>query len=188
MTARQIDDAATRLRDLGAQSAGDFALAVVATGLALAATQVRPALAMPFLVGAIGVGFLGVRAFVRRAFLVEDLAVDPDAYTIPAVQSFARRMTSLSRRRDLARWIRAAGPDHPAHEELVELAVLLEDEHRPLEPCSLVTLERWIQDPTGSFHDPSAPVAGLRSRLRGFLDALEAGPPAEAPQRDQRLH
>jgi hypothetical protein len=182
MNARQVDDATTRLHDLQIEGIGDLALAVLATGLALTATQVRPALAIPFLLGAFAVGFLGLRAYVRRTFLVEDLAGDPDAYTIPAVRRFALRATAPQHRHDLARSIRialtgssgvVADRFRAVQPELEELVVVLEDDDHPLDPYAIVTLERWLNDPCGSFRDPDAPVAELRSRLRS--EVIELG-------------
>jgi hypothetical protein len=190
MNARQIDDAAGRLHELDIESAGDIALAVVATGLALAATQLLPALAMPFLVGAIAVGFLGVRAYVRRTFLVEDLAAEPDAYEIPAVRSFGQRATAVGHRRALARTIRAEAERPrlaPVRADLDRVAERLEDGRRPVDPCALVALEQWLRDPGGSFRTREVPASELGSRLRSLLAALEIEPGAERPQQDQRL-
>jgi hypothetical protein len=185
MNARQLDEAATRLHDLRAQSAGDFMLAAVATGLALTATQLRPVLAMPFLLGAIGVGFLGVQAYVRRVFLVEDLADDRDAYSIPDVRRFGERVRTPAHRRQLAQSIRLATADSSREEaarlasvrvELDQLLAVLEDDQCPLEPHRLVTLEHWLNDPGGSFRNPLVPAAELRSRLRRLLVDLDEHP------------
>ncbi len=177
MNARQLDDAAGRLHELGVESAEAIALALVVTGLALAATQVIPALAMPFLVGAVGVGFLGVRAYVRRTFLVADLAAEPDAYAIPAVRSYGLRAASLDHRHTLARTIRVeAGEPRlaPVGAELEQVAEKLDDDGRRLDPCSLVALEQWLRDPGGSFRNPEAPAGELRARLRCLLGSLDA--------------
>jgi hypothetical protein len=177
MNARQVDDAASRLHELGVESAEDIALAVIVTGLALVATQLLPALATPFLVGAIAVGFLGVRAYVRRTFLVEDLAAEPDAYAISAVRSYGRRATTAEHRHALARTIRVEAMDQrlaPVRGELDRLARLLVDGDRQLDPCTLVALEQWLRDPGGSFRDLEAPATELRGRLRRFVAELEA--------------
>ena len=184
MNARQVDDATTRLHDLQIEGVGDLALAVLATGLALTATQVRPALAIPFLLGAFVVGFLGLRAYVRRTFLVEDLAGDPDAYTIPAVRRFGLRVASPAHRHDLAHSVRmaltgssgaVADRFRAVQPELEALIAVLEDDDRRLDPCTVVTLERWRNDPGGSFRNPDVPVAELRSRLRSELIELDPG-------------
>jgi hypothetical protein len=182
VNARQVDEATTRLHELRIESVGDLALAVVASGLAMAATQLRPALAIPFLLGAFGVGFLGIRAFVRRTFLVEDLAGDRDAYAIPDVRRFGRRVAMPAHRHELARSIRVATTEsccetgeriQAARGELDQLAALLEDDRLQLEPCSLVRLGRWLDDPGGSFRNPRIPAAELRSHLRCVLTELD---------------
>jgi len=183
VNARQVDDASRRLHDLGAQGIEDLAVSVVAIGLALTATQVRPELAFPFLLGAFGVGFLGMRAVVRRFFLVEDLAGDRDAYAIPAVRRFGLRATAPRHRHELARSIRATASlstvvdrFRAVQPELEELVAVLEDDDRPLDPCAVVTLERWLNDPGESFRDADAPVDELRSRLRRGLTELDRSP------------
>jgi hypothetical protein len=188
MNARQIDEARSAVHDLGVQSIEDIALAVVATGLALTATQVRPELAVPFLLGAIGVGFLGVRALVRRMFLVEELAGDRDAYAIPAVRHFGLRAATLEHRRVLAHSIRAAMVEssleiaarlESVRVELDQLVAVLEDDRRALDPYLLVGLERWLNDPGGTFRNPSVPAVELRSWLRSILARIEATGPGD---------
>jgi hypothetical protein len=183
VNARQLDEAARELHDLRTQSVEDLALALVATGLALAATQVRPVLAMPLLLGAIGVGFLGVRTLVRRMFLVEELAGDRDAYEIPAVLRFGLRTATPAHRRQLARsiWVAMTDSTYPVAErlrsvrvELEQLVAVLEDERRSLQPYTLVMLERWLNDPGGEFRNRAVPTAELRSRLRAILAQIEA--------------
>jgi hypothetical protein len=178
MTARQVDQAAKRLRDLRAQTVADLVLAAGAFGLALTASRLWPDLAMPLLIGAIGVAFLGMRALVRRTFLVEDLAVDREAYVIPDVREFGLRAASPEHRRLLARSVRAALTESSSEvsarlaavrDELEQLIAALEDDRLGWEPRAAVTLERWLSDPAGSFRDPSVPVVELRSRLRSIL-------------------
>ena len=172
------------MHDLGLQGIEDIVLSVVASALALTATEVRPTLAIPFLLGAFGVGFLGVRAIVLRAFLVEDLAGDRDAYAIPAVRRFGLRATAPRHRDDLAHSIRVAltGSSGVATErfravqpELEAHADVLEDERRRLDPYSIVMLERWLNDPADSFRNLLIPVAELRLRLRCELAELDPG-------------
>ena len=64
-------------------------LAALALGLAVAGTQIRPSLALPFFLGALAVGILGVRALWRRWELVEGLE-ESDAYVISEVRTVAR--------------------------------------------------------------------------------------------------
>jgi hypothetical protein len=181
MNARQIDEATERLRDLQVRGAQELAVGACALGLALAATQVVPALAVPLLVGAIAVSFLGVQALVRRSFLVEDLAGERDAYAIPAVRRFGLRSASPAHRVRLARTLKAglAGSAGTAallaalRPELDELIADLEDDHLRWEPSAAVGLERWLNDRLGSFDDPAASAVEARARLRAFLAGFE---------------
>jgi hypothetical protein len=138
---------------------------------------------MPFLLGALGVGFLGVRALVLRTFMVEDLAGDRDAYVIPAVQRFGQRAADRSHRHDLARSIRVALTSssgttlerlRAVQSELDELAALLEDDGVAIDAYSMILLDRWLRDPGGSFRNPAVPVAEVRSRLLYELAELDS--------------
>jgi hypothetical protein len=183
VTARQIDQAASKLRDLKAQSLEDLTLAAFSLGPALVTDRLRPALAVPLVAGAATLVFLGLRALVRRSFLIEDLAVEPDAYEIAAVRSFGLRAASTRHRQTLAATIRAALAGSTgdvaarldaARPELEELIADLEDERLCLEPAAAVVLERWLNDPESSFLDRSRPPEELCSRLRSILSAFEA--------------
>jgi hypothetical protein len=74
MYARALDDAGTRLSELRREEWADFGLATLALTLAIAATQVRPALAMPLFVGGVAAWALGIRARWRHWDLVDRLA------------------------------------------------------------------------------------------------------------------
>ena len=93
MTARQVDEAAARLRELRAVTVANLALAAVAFGVAITASLVLPSLALPLLAGGIGATGLGMRAFLRRCFLLDDLAAEEDAQAIAAVRRYAARIS-----------------------------------------------------------------------------------------------
>ena len=182
MDAREVERAETRLHELELESWEDLALAGVAFGAAFAGTWLLPEAAAPLLVGGLGVTVLGVRAFVRRALLLEDLATDPDAYTIGDVRKLASRAASADHRRALAASLRYALEGSPYgrperveanHELLEEIAAALEDERLSLEPAAAVALDRLLTDGEGShLHDSSLPDDELRSRLRRILNAF----------------
>ena len=170
MTAHEIDDAAKRIGELGSRAAQDGALAAVAFGLALAATWYRPSLALPLALGAMAMTFLAGFAFVKRFLLVDELADDPDAYSIRAVRDFGARAASIEHRRELARIVRAA----PAQPELQRLIQALESERIDWDPQTVVALEHWLLDPSEAFRDPDIRSEELRSRIRNVLAALDA--------------
>ncbi len=179
MTAHEIDDAARRVRELTSTTLEDSALAVVAFGLALAATWYRPSLAVPLAIGALVMTALAGRALVGRFLLVDELAEQREAYDIPAVQHFGLRAASVQHRREVARTIRGAlaAPVgrrlEPARPDLERLAAALEDESADWHPEAVVVLEHWLADPKESFRDPAASPIELRSRVRSILAGLD---------------
>ena len=107
MYARAVDDASVRLHELRREELQDFGLAALALGLALAATQLRPAFAMPLFLGGVAVGALAVRALWRHWDLVDRLAGERDAYVISDVLAYASRETTNERRHWFAAVIRS---------------------------------------------------------------------------------
>jgi hypothetical protein len=172
VTARQVDGAATRLRDLRAQAADELALAAAALLLAVASTRLYPSLAIPLLLAGATVTFLGLRALVRRTFLLEDLALDADAYAIPDVRRYAVRAAAPEHRRALAGSLRAALSARgeglaQVRCELRELIPALEDERVAWEPRDVVALERWLHDAGAA-----VPAGEARAHLRALLASL----------------
>jgi hypothetical protein len=172
MYARAVDDAATRLRELRREQWEDLALAALALGLALAATEIRPALAIPFFLGGLVVGALGVRALWRHWDILERLAGERDAYVISEVLSFASREATMERRRDFAAQIRSTlrGPVETrvsaAAGELEALASELDDGELALDPACAVACMRLVSELAESqLLDPAPTPADLRSRV-----------------------
>jgi hypothetical protein len=173
--ARAVDDATGRLRELRHEEWAGFALAATAIGLSLAATQVRPALALPLFLGGVVVGVLGTRAFWRRWDLLDQLADERDAYAIPDVVAYASRENTMDRRRASASFIRAAVREpglgcearvRVAAPDLEALASELEDEELTLDPASAVACLRLLSDPALSpLINPVLPPEDLRSRV-----------------------
>ena len=176
MYARAVDDASVRLHELRREELQDFGLAALALGLALAATQLRPAFAMPLFLGGVAVGALAVRALWRRWDLVDRLAGERDAYVISDVLAYASRETTKERRHWFAAVIRSVvsqpGPAvvarvHAAAEDLEALASELEDEELALDPACAVACARLVSDPSQSpLLNPALPPEELRSRVR----------------------
>ena len=175
MYARAVEDAAQDLRELCQEEWGDFGLGVLAFCLAAAATELRPAWALPLLIGGMTVWVLGVRALWRRWDLVDRLAGDRDACVIPEVLACASREATMDRRRTFAAMIRRAirQPGHAlelrvgaAADELDALASQLEDEELVLEPACAVACSRLLRDFSGSpLLNPELPSSDLRSRV-----------------------
>jgi hypothetical protein len=176
MYARAVDDASVRLHELRQEELQDFGLAALAFGLALAATQVRPAFALPLFLGGVAVGALAVRALWRRWDLVDRLAGERDAYVISDVLAYASRETTKERRQWFAAVIRSVvnqpgsagvGRIQAAAEDLEGLASELEDEELALDPLCAVACARLVSDPGQSpLLNPALPPEELRSRVR----------------------
>ena len=98
MYARAVDEAEVRLRELRHEQWLDFALAAVVWGFALAATQIRPSLALPLFLGGVFAWALGIRALYQHWDLLDRLADDRDASVIPEVASYALRHATSDRR------------------------------------------------------------------------------------------
>ncbi len=182
MTARQIDGAAAQLHELRVQTVERLGLAAVAFALALTATQLRPALAVPLLLGAMAMTFLGVRALVRRWFLLEDLALEPEAYELADVRRFGVRAASPERQRVLAHSLRAVMEESTSfvaarvaavRPELEEIVDALENDPSTLKPQAAVALERGLHECPLLLRDASLPVTELRCRLRRLLESFE---------------
>jgi hypothetical protein len=176
MYARAVEDASARLHELQQEERQDLGLAAFALGLALVAAQVRPALAMPLLLGGVAVGALGVRALWRRWDLVDRLAGERDAYLISDVLAYASRETTNERRRGFAALIRSSVSQpadavvtrvHAAADDLEALASELEDEELALDPVCAVACARLVSDPAQSpLLNPALPPEELRSHVR----------------------
>ena len=175
MYARAVEEASSRLRELRQEEIEDLGLAVVSVGLALAATEVRPILAMPLFLGGIVVAVRGMRAFWRRWDLVDRLSCERDAFVIPEVLARAAREATVDRRHAHASRIRGelhqtrlAYADRVtlAAEELETLACELEDDELALDPACAVACMHLVSDPSSSpLLNPALAPEELRSRI-----------------------
>jgi hypothetical protein len=175
MYAWTVDEAASRLRELRHEEWGDLGLGALALGLAVAAAEVRPALAVPLFVGGLVVGVLGLRAVWRRWELVDRLAGERDAYVIPDVLAYAAREATMDRRRGFAAMLRCTerlpgsqldSRVRAAAAELEALARELEDETLELDPACAVACSRLVTDVAASpLLNPQLPSEDLRSRV-----------------------
>lgn len=187
MDARTLDQAASRLDELRGEVRDDLAVAALALGLALLATELRPSLAIPLFVGGVGVAALGVRALWRRWDLVDRLAGDSDAYVIREVRAYALREASYESRRGLALSIRgglrspvtAYWSRDDVAEDLEALATELDDETLELDPAAAVACTHLLRDPEASPLLTGAPPDVIRASIRhvraGFRPRMPAG-------------
>jgi hypothetical protein len=188
MHAREVDEAASWLRELRAVERGRLGLAAVALALALGATRVLPALVLPLFFGGVAVGALGVRALWRRWDLVDRLAGERDAYVIPEVLAYASRQATLERRQNLAvllrsaRWTGLRSPERAVVAvELEALASELENADLGLDPACAVACARLLTDLEHSpLLNPALPPEELRSRVRQIRTGFTSRRPRSA--------
>jgi len=174
MHARAVDDASARLRELRHEEWEDFAVAAVALGVALAATQLLPSLAIPLFVGGVAIGARGVLALWRHWDLVDRLAGERDAYAISEVLAYASREATLERRRCFASSIRSrlkqpgVASERPVDSEEIEaLCTELEDPDLALDPVCAVACLRLLNELAESpLQNLAVPPESVRSRVR----------------------
>ena len=148
MTARRVEEVERRLRELRQEEWSAFALAALSLALALGAARTHAPLAMPFFVGALGVGVLGVGALVRRCELCDRLLLERDAYGVAEVRRRVDHIASMDSRWALARSARTKLTPTPgfalrprittAAKELQALARELENDELALDPSCAV--------------------------------------------------
>ena len=172
MVARAVEDVGRRLKDLRREEWEDGALGAAALGLAVGATAVRPAFALPLFAGGLFLSWRAVVAGWRRWDLVDRLLVERDAYTIPEVRVRAEREASTANRRSLSRAIRsrlelAENPRVTANAgQLSALADELEDAELDLDPACAAACSRLLTDDVASpLVNPTVPADEVRSRL-----------------------
>jgi hypothetical protein len=183
MYARALEEAETQLVELRNDEVERVALSAVALGACLAATVVYQPLVIPLFVGGLAMGVLGIGSIWRHWDLLDRLADDLDAYSIPAVQAYAARDARMDRRLGHAALIRSwvRQPDLPADAPIVKFAVELEalaceleDLDLELEPACAIACRRLVSDPTVSpllnyalpHDDVRSTIVGIRAGFR----------------------
>ena len=157
MTAQTVKDAEHRLRELRQDEWTDLGLAALAMGLALVASFLHPALALPLFIGALASSALAGRAFFRRSELFDRLLLDRDAYAIPEIRRRAQELASMESRRALAQAVRTRLTPAPpgcstpprvsaVAAELESLAGELDDETLSLDPDCAVRCHQLLNN------------------------------------------
>jgi hypothetical protein len=172
MVARAVEDVGRRLKDLQREEWEDGAVGAAALVLAVGASVVLPALALPLFAGGLFLTWRAVIAGWRRWDLVDRLLVERDAYTIPEVRLRAEREASMANRRSLSRVIRARlelaeNPRVAANAGLLAaLAEELADPELELDPVCAAACSRLLLDDVASpLVNPTLPADDVRSRL-----------------------
>jgi hypothetical protein len=181
MSAREVERLGGRLSAMKEQAIGRLTLAALALGGALVASQLWHDLAIPLLLGGVGLAMLGCRDVIRRECLLDEAATDRDAYALAPVRRHTARLATMEHRRDdaaslrrLARNQERSIPDRiESNRELLEqLAAELEREDLSFDPACAVLLDHLLLRP-----EESALYAAGRSSadLHSSLVQIEAG-------------
>ena len=172
MVARAVEDAGRRLRDLRQQEWEDGAVAAAAFALAIAASTVLPAFALPLFIGGVFALCRAVLAGWRRWDLLERLIVERDAYGIPEVRTRGEREAGMANRRSLSCAIRRGlelgeNPRVVANaDELEALAEELLDSRLALDPACAAACSWLLTDgATSPLLSSELPAEDVRSRL-----------------------
>lgn len=177
MTARMIEDAEHRLHELRLDELSCLAVAASALALAVGASVVRPALAIPFLLGGLLVSLRAGRAFFDRADLAHELMLERDAHTIPEIRRRAEEVATMESRRVLAAAARRRLEPASGYRvrervaavagELGLLAAELEDEQLVLDPLCAVKCSDLLGEYTESpLYDDLLPEEDAWARIR----------------------
>ena len=158
--------------DLRREEWEDGALAAAAFALAIAASTVWPAFALPLFIGGVFVACRAVLAGWRRWDLLDRLVVERDAYGIPEVRTRAEQEATTANRRSLSHAIRRHLElgDYPRiaanADELAALAEELLDSRLVLDPACAAACSRLFTDGvTSPLFNSELPAEDARTRL-----------------------
>jgi len=172
MIASAVEEANGRLHDLRREEWEDGAVAAAAFALAIAASAIRPAFALPLFVGGAFVACRAVLAGWRRWDLLDRLVGERDAYAIAEVRTRAEREASMANRRSLSRAIRwrlERGADPRIADNADEFAALAEellDPQLEFDPACAAACSRLLTDgATSPLINSALPAEDVRSRL-----------------------
>jgi hypothetical protein len=160
------------LHDLRRQEWEAGAVAAAALGLAIAASTVRPAFALPLFIGGAFVACRAVLAGWRHWDLLDRLVVERDAYWIPEVRTRGEQEAGMDNRRSLSRGVRwhLERDEYPRiaanADELAALAEELLDSRLELDPACAAACSRLLTGgPESSLYNSELPAEDARSRL-----------------------
>lgn len=175
MYARAIEESEARLHELRRSEWEGFGLSALFLASAVTASLLRSAFTLPLLVGGLTGTVFGVRAACRRWDVLDRLAGERDAHSIPEVRARALAETTCERRHNLAISVRlilnspvcVSDRVIGAADDLEALANDLEDDELMLDPAAAVACVRLLTDPLNSpLLDATAHAEDVRSRVR----------------------
>ncbi|MFN8187015.1 MAG: hypothetical protein U0R69_08045 [Gaiellales bacterium] len=192
MTAREIDDAAERIRTLRRRTLEALALTAACLGLAGVALAFAPSLTLALAAGTAFELLVAATSFVSRRATLGRLALDPAAYEIEEVRCYGARLARPHEREILARGIQSMLKDALAPGSLYlgdrvvyyarELDALARDLLSPavrIHPVSVARCRALLTEAAESpLYNPRLPAEDLAAVLRRIRAGMEpVGPP-----------
>lgn len=179
MTSAAVEGAARALEHRERRARAGSRVAAAAAALAALAVPVSTPLAIAFLLGAAVETSLCALAHSRRRTLVARLALEPDAYVIPAVREYGAHLVGPRQRERMGRWLVEVVDDAGHFDSLYladrvaeyagqirAVAAELMAPGARVQPVSAATCRRLLTVATESpLYNPHLPAVDLRSTL-----------------------
>lgn len=188
MNARDIEMAALEVERSRHRAVRWLSAGGALASIAIALLPFSRSFAVTLSCGAVLEMLLAAVLWLRRRERIEQLALDPSAYTIPAVARFGARVCDLSQRRRLAASIRSMVDDRqPLDLHLVgrtgrfaqQLETLARELAAPaalVEPATAVACRRLVTRPVESpLYNPNLPEEDLRALLHRIRGGITSG-------------
>jgi hypothetical protein len=188
MNARDIEMAALEVERSRHRAVRWLSAGGVLAGIAIALLPCSTRFAVTLGCGAVLEMLLAAVLWLRRRERIEQLALDPSAYAIPAVARFGARVCDLSQRRRLAASIRSMVDDRQPldlhlvgrtgrfSEQLETLARELAAPAARVEPATAVACRRLVTRPVESpLYNPNLPEEDLRALLLRIRAGITSG-------------
>jgi hypothetical protein len=194
VNARDIESAAAEVEKTYQRAVRLLVAAGVVIAIAVTALPVSTGFAIALAVGALIELSIASVIWLYRRERIERLALEPSAYTIPAVARFGARVAALSERRRLAAWLDSVvherGQPLELHlvvraghyaQQLESLARELAAPTARVEPAMAVACRRLLTRPVESpLYNPNLPEEDLRALLLRIRAGITSGDLTEA--------
>jgi hypothetical protein len=190
MTARELDRAASQLEHMRHQRRARLLMSVAAAALAAAAFVVSNTVAISLICGLACLLMLALVDTIKRRELIERLALNRSAYSVPEVRRYGHRLVVLSGRRRVAaaleRVLTNAGAPgsyyladrvHACRHEISALVEALRAPDTRAEPTSIALCWRLLKSAADSpLYNWRLPAEDLRLAFRRVQAGIRRRP------------
>lgn len=193
MTAREVDTAAARVKLIQSQRRWRLSTSAVAAGLAAACFSASHPLGFALAAGAVALLALALFDTARRRELIAELALNEQAYSVPAVRRYGESLVAPRRRRIAAaldRVVRNAGAPgtvylasrvHACRGEIKALAATLRARGARPDPTSIALCWRLLTRGAESpLYNQRVPAEELRAAVRRIHAGVRRVPAAHS--------